>query len=378
LEVRGPQEADLVMRFQQSTGPVMAKGVEDTLFYNYNRFVVLNDVGSEPNRFSISPEIFHQRNQERLASYPHTMLATTTHDTKRGEDVRMRLAVLSEMPQRWATVVRAWSQKNDHHRTQFQPDRNMEYLYYQTLIGAWPIDIDRMRSYLIKAAREAKQHTSWTAPSDEYETALKKFVEGTMGDAEFCAAVETLVNELKPIGFVNSLSQTLLKLTAPGVPDIYQGSELWDLRLVDPDNRSKVDFELRRGLLSRLKEMKVDDVMTRWEDGLPKLWTIYRTLMLRQSRSEIFDSGSYNPIVAAGDKAAHVFGFSRAGTAVTIVPRLLLSLAGNWGDTSLELPAGKWQNVLTGENISGGRNLLSKLLQRFPVALLVCDKKSGE
>ncbi len=254
----------------------------------------------------------------------------------------------------------------------------MEYLYYQTLIGAWPIDIDRMRSYLIKAAREAKQHTSWTAPSDEYETALKKFVEGTMGDPEFCATVETLVNELKPIGFVNSLSQTLLKLTVSGVPDIYQGSELWDLRLVDPDNRTKVDFELRRGLLAQLKEMKVDDVVTRWEEGRPKLWTIYRTLMLRQSRPEIFGSGSYDPIVASGDKAAHVFAFIRSGTAVTIVSRLLLSLAGNWGDTSLELPAGKWQNVLTGENIAGGRNVLSKLLQRFPVALLVRDKKSGE
>ncbi len=302
LEVRGPQEADLVMRFQQSTGSVMAKGIEDTLFYNYNRFVALNDVGSEPNRFALSPELFHQRNQERLAAHPNSMLATTTHDTKRGEDVRMRLAVISEMPQRWATAVRAWSQKNDRHRTQFQPDRNMEYLYYQTLVGAWPIDIDRMRSYVIKAAREAKQHTSWTAPSDEYEAALKKFVEGTLGDAEFCAAVETLVNELKPIGFVNSLSQTLLKLTAPGVPDIYQGSELWDLRLVDPDNRSKVDFELRRGLLDQLKEMKVDDVMVRLKEGLPKLWAIYRTLMLRQSRPEIFESSGYDPIIATGAK----------------------------------------------------------------------------
>jgi len=371
LEVHGQVEADLVMRFQQSTGPVMAKGIEDTLFYNYNRFVALNDVGSEPNRFAISPEDFHCRNQETVTGHPHTMLATTTHDTKRGEDVRMRLALLSEMPQRWATAVRAWSQKNDRHRTQFQPDRNFEYLYYQTLVGAWPIDVQRMRSYLIKAAREAKQHTSWNTPSDDYEAALKKFVEGTMCDEQFCVSVEAFVKELTLPGRVNSLAQTLLKLTVPGVPDIYQGSELWDVRLVDPDNRTKVDFECRRQLLAQLKEMKLDEVLSRWDEGVPKLWTIYHTLMLRQSHPEVFDSGSYEPLAATGNKAQHVVAFIRAGTIATIVPRLVLTLAGNWENTSIELSPGDWHNILTGDVVPDGRRLLAELLNRFPVALLM-------
>jgi (1->4)-alpha-D-glucan 1-alpha-D-glucosylmutase len=370
LEVRGALETDLVMRFQQSTGPVMAKGVEDTLFYNYNRFVALNDVGSEPNRFAISAEDFHRRSQETLTAHPHTMLATTTHDTKRGEDVRMRLVLLSEMTQRWTAVVRSWSQKNDRHRTQFKPDRNLEYLFYQTLVGAWPISVDRMRSYLIKVAREAKQFTTWTTPNDDYEAALKKFIEGAMADAEFGAAVAAFVGELTQFGWINSLAQTLLKLTVPGVPDIYQGSELWDLRLVDPDNRSLVDFGQRRSLLAQLEELKLEDVLARWDEGLPKLWTIHRALRLRQSHAEIFHSGSYEPLVAAGDKAAHAVAFARGSAVVTIVPRLVVGVGGNWGNTSLELPAGKWHNVFTDDDISGGQRPLSELLGRFPIALL--------
>ncbi len=196
LETRGPMEAELVMRFQQSTGSVMAKGIEDTLFYCYNRFVALNEVGGEPNRFAISLEEFHRRNQDTLARHPHTMLGTTTHDTKRAEDVRMRLALLSEIPQRWAAKVRAWSAKNEAHRTQFQPDRNLEYLFYQTLVGAWPIETERLQTYLLKAAREAKQHTSWTTPNEAYEQAVAAFVDGAMNDAEFRKSVAEFVGRL--------------------------------------------------------------------------------------------------------------------------------------------------------------------------------------
>jgi (1->4)-alpha-D-glucan 1-alpha-D-glucosylmutase len=351
----------------------MAKGIEDTLFYSYNRFVALNDVGSEPNRFALCPEEFHRRNAERLAQYPHTMLATATHDTKRGEDVRMRLALLSEMPQRWAMVVRGWSQKNDRHRTQFQPDRNLEYLYYQTLVGAWPIEVERLQAYLLKAAREAKQHTSWTASNEDYERALQKFVDATMADEHFRSSVATLVAELTPLGRVNSLAQTLLKLTVPGVPDIYQGSDLWDLRLVDPDNRGPVDFAYRRNLLEQLKQLKPEDVLARSDEGLPKLWTIHRTLAFRQAHPEIFDTGSYLPLPATGNKAQHVLAFTRAavnaGTTLTIVPCLVLGLAGDWEDTALEIPPGNWQNLLTGDVVSGGRRTLAELLRRFPVAL---------
>jgi (1->4)-alpha-D-glucan 1-alpha-D-glucosylmutase len=331
----------------------------------------LNDVGSEPNKFATAPDHFHRWNQETLAKHPHTMLATTTHDTKRGEDVRMRLALLSEMPQRWATTVRSWSQKNDHHRTQFKPDRNLEYFYYQTLVGAWPIDVRRMRSYLLKAAREAKQHTSWTTPNDDYEAALKKFVEGTMEDNQFLTSVEAFSKELQQWGRVNSLAQTLLKLTVPGVPDIYQGSDLWDLRLVDPDNRTAVDFSVRREMLGQLNDLKAENVLERWDEGVPKLWTIHRALSVRKAHPEIFDSGSYEPLMATGPMAQHAMGFVRGGAIVTIVPRLVLTLADNWNDTSLEIPAGKWQNALTGETVSGGCRDLAELLKQFPVALLV-------
>ena len=218
--------------------------------------------------------------------------------------------------------------------------------------------------------REAKQFTTWTTPNDDYEAALKKFIEGAMADTEFSASVAALVKELTPFGWINSLSQTLLKLTVPGVPDIYQGCELWDLRLVDPDNRTPVDFDQRRKMLGQLEELKLDDVLARWDEGLPKLWTIHRALVLRQSHAEIFNSGSYKQLLAAGDKAAHAVAFVRGDSIVSIVSRLVIGLDGNWGNTSLELPAGKWRNVLTDEDVSGGRQPLSKLLGRFPVALL--------
>lgn len=370
LENRGAMEKELVMRFQQSTGSVMAKGVEDTLFYCYNRFVALNEVGGEPNRFTITVDEFHRRNQDTLARHPHAMLGTTTHDTKRGEDLRVRLALLSEMPKRWAAKVRDWSAKNDSHRTQFQPDRNLEYLYYQTLVGTWPIETQRLHTYLLKVAREAKQHTSWTAPNDAYEKAVAAFVDGTMNDAQFRQSVAEFVVDLAALGKVNSLAQTLLKLTSPGVPDIYQGSELWELRLVDPDNRGPVDFASRRKLLEELNDLTPEAILRRSDEGLPKLWLIQRTLAFRRAHPLVFDQGAYEPLLAEGAKAEHLVSFVRGDEAVIVVPRLLLGLAGNWEDTSLELPAGKWCNLLSGDNAIEGRQRLSDLLRRFPVALL--------
>jgi (1->4)-alpha-D-glucan 1-alpha-D-glucosylmutase len=377
LATRGPAESELVMRFQQSTGPVMAKGVEDTLFYCYNRFIALNEVGSEPNRFSISVEDFHRTNIETFAHHPHTMLATTTHDTKRGEDVRARLALLSEIPDRWAAAVRAWSAHNDQYRTQFQPDRNIEYLYYQTLVGAWPIELDRIRSCLIKSAREAKQNTNWTAPNDAYEAALKHFIEASLDDAKFRAMVADFVQPLIQPGRINSLAQTLLKLTSPGIPDTYQGSELWDLRLVDPDNRRPVDFAARRTLLQGIDELPIERILSRAGEALPKLWLIKQSLSLRRQCPEVFDRGAYEPITAAGAKADHVIAFSRAGQVITIVPRLILHNGSelfsspHWQDTTLTLPPGQWQNRLTGDKLPAGPHKLSALLSRFPVALLV-------
>ena len=371
LESRGQLQSELVMRFQQSTGPVTAKGIEDTLFYCFNRFAVLNEVGGAPDRFSISPEEFHKRNQNMLQHWPHTMLATTTHDTKRGEDVRMRLAVLSEMPNRWATAVRNWNKLNNPHRTQLQPERNIEYLFYQTLVGAWPIETDRLQAYMLKAAREAKQFTSWSAPNEEYERALAMFIDRAMQAADFRAQVDRFVAEIKPLGYVNSLAQTLLKLTVPGVPDIYQGAELWDFRLVDPDNRTPVDYDLRRQLLEELDDLPIEKILARWDDALPKLWVIRRTLAFRKSNYELFTTGKYQPAIADGSKSDHVVAFNRAGSAITIVPRFPLALNNDWQDTAIEIPPGKWRNLFTGDAVAAGRRSLSELLRRFPVALLV-------
>jgi (1->4)-alpha-D-glucan 1-alpha-D-glucosylmutase len=370
LQSRGPAETELVMRFQQSTGPVMAKGVEDTLFYCYNRFVALNEVGSEPNRFSSSIEEFHRSNQEILANHPHTMLATTTHDTKRGEDMRMRLAILSEIPQRWAATARAWSTMNDRHRQQFLPDRNIEYLYYQTLVGTWPIDVDRMQAYSLKAAREAKQHTSWNTPNESYEQCLADFVAGTLGDQEFCASVDELVSELAPVARANSLAQTLLKFTCPGLPDIYQGSELWDFRLVDPDNRGPVDYDRRRQLLTELEVVAPEEMLNYKDGALAKLWVIKQVLSLRRRRPELFAEGNYDPIAAHGGRSDHVVAFIRRESVAVIAPRLTFNLAGDWCGTAVEIPGGQWRNVLTGENLMGGGARISDLLRRFPVALL--------
>jgi (1->4)-alpha-D-glucan 1-alpha-D-glucosylmutase len=363
---------DFIMRFQQLTAPAMAKGAEDTAFYCYNRLVSLNEVGGDPGQFGIDGETFHDACRRRQARWPNSMLATSTHDTKRSEDVRSRINLLSEMPEAWRKTVLRWSALNARHRRHDWPDRNAEYLYYQTLVGAWPLSLERAQAYMEKASCEAKQHTDWTRRNTTYDTALRDFVAGTLQDPEFKSDLEQFVTPLVEAGRVNSLAQTLIKLTAPGVPDIYQGTELWDLGLVDPDNRRPVDFDVRRGLLEDAATLSAEEAWRRREEGLPKLWLIRKTLAVRAQRPEWFaGTSAYEPLAARGSKAGHAVAFMRGAAAITLVPRLVLGLKADWTDTRLELPPGNWRNELTGEMWPAGNVLLSELLNRFPVALLL-------
>jgi (1->4)-alpha-D-glucan 1-alpha-D-glucosylmutase len=375
---RGDIETELVMRFQQVTGPAMAKGVEDTAFYNFNRLVALNDVGGDPGQWGTSVEEFHAACAETQARWPKTMLATSTHDTKRSEDVRARIGLLSEIPDCWERTVWRWTEMNDRHRREGLPDRNTEYLYYQTLVGTWPIETERMVAYMDKAAREAKTHTSWTNPNRVYDEALRAFVEATLADAEFRAQVESFVRPLLGPARTVSLAQTLLKLTAPGVPDFYQGSELWTSTIVDPDNRGPVDYDVRRRLLEALDGATVEGILARKDEGLPKLWLIRQALRLRARRREVFGvKGDYRPLAVTGERAAHVVAFVRAESVATVVPRFVIRLADNWGDASLELPGGDWRDELTGDRHAGGRQPVGGILARFPVALLVKEENTA-
>ncbi len=370
-EVPLSPEIELVMRFQQLSGPVMAKGVEDTAFYSYNRFVALNEVGGDPGRFGLSPAEFHEACAEAQERYPTGMLASSTHDTKRSEDVRARLVLLSEIPEEWGDASAQWMKHNEVHRDAGLVDRNTEYLLYQVLAGAWPLTRDRALAYIEKASREAKTHTSWLAPNEPYDKALAGFVEAIFDDAEFNRMLEDFVAPLVEPGRVNSLAQTLLRLTAPGMPDTYQGTELWDLSLVDPDNRRPVDYEARARLLGDLGEATVEQVMARSEEGLPKLYLISRALELRRRLPEAFGpEGRYEPLAVSGEKAQHVLGFLRWGVVATVVPRLVMGLGADWGGTTIELPAGTWRNRLTGDRAAGGRVRAADLLGRFPAALL--------
>ena len=372
LKVKGDVESSFVMRFQQNTGPVMAKGLEDTVFYNFNRLVALNEVGGDPGRFGVSVEHYHEESAETQRSWPTSMTTTTTHDTKRSEDVRARLSLLSEIPEEWGRAVERWAEHNLRHKADALPDRNAEYLLYQILVGAWPIDVDRATAYMLKATREAKAHTSWTDGNQAYEEALKGFVAGIMGDREFVADLTGFVGPLIGPGRVNSLSQALLKLTSPGVPDIYQGNELWDMSLVDPDNRRPVDYSTRRKLLADLAgRPSPEEILRRADEGLPKLWVTRQALHLRRDRRDLFGpEGAYTPIKARGPKADHVVAYARGGGCVVVAPRLPIRLGGDWLDTAVALPSGDWTNLLTGEDAIGGESRVGRLLERFPVALL--------
>lgn len=384
LEQGGASSADFVMRFQQLTGPVMAKGVEDTVFYRYLRFVAVNEVGGAPHHLGSGIGEFHAANHVRHRDWPATMLTTSTHDTKRSEDVRTRLAVLSELPDLWVRAVQEWREIAARHRGDHGPAPEHELLLLQTLVGAWPLDAERAVAYLLKAAREGKHHTDWIDGDPRYEADLEGAVRGLIADADARALVDRLLQVVRPAGRLTSLSQTVLKLTSPGVPDVYQGTELWDLSLVDPDNRRPVDLDERRRLLGDLGgdgPAHPVDLLGRVDEGLPKLWVTAAALRLRRRRPELFGrDGSYEPLLAVGDRQDHVVAYVRGGEVLTVAPRLVVRLGGafadwDWGDTRLELPAGRWRCVLTDHVVDGDREVgLADLLAAFPVALLTREE----
>jgi (1->4)-alpha-D-glucan 1-alpha-D-glucosylmutase len=351
-------------RFEQTSGPVMAKGVEDSAYYRWARFVALNEVGGDPARFGTTVEGFHESQARRLDRKPQSMTTLSTHDTKRSEDVRARLAVLAEMPTEWAQLVR---QLLDRHPL---ADRPMAHLIWQNLIGAWPLSRERAHAYAEKAAREAGTSTTWTSPDEEFEKQLHALVDAAFDDEATSGAIEELVTRIAPSGWSNSLSQKLLQLTMPGVPDVYQGTELWDFSLVDPDNRRPVDYELRRRLLASLDAGEVPAVDG---TGAAKLLVVSRVLRARRDHPEWFTG--YEPVPVDGSAADHLVAFDR-GAVVAVATRLPVALAATgWGDTALHLPNGPWRNLLTGERIVSdvGGVAVDVLLARLPVALLVRD-----
>jgi (1->4)-alpha-D-glucan 1-alpha-D-glucosylmutase len=366
LLFHGEPENEFVARFQQLSGPAMAKGVEDTTFYCLNYFLSLNEVGGDPGRFGIGEEEFHEFCLEQSKRNPHTLLGSSTHDTKRSEDVRARLNVLSEMPAEWSEAVRRWSKMNERYRKNHFPDRNIEYVLYQTLVGSWPISLERLLAYVDKASCEAKQHTDWNHRDSQYDSALKNFVTAVVRDEGFIRDLEKLIGSLTEAAQVNSLAQTLIKLTAPGVPDLYQGNEVWDFSLVDPDNRRPVDFTLRKRLLSEAKHLSAEEAWSRRGDGVPKLWLIQKALAFRAGHEGVFN-GDYEPVFLQGEKADHMVAYIRGGRAMTVVPRFTRSGAGKM--PALPLPDGNWYNVFTGGNYSG-EIAIGDLLEKFPVALL--------
>jgi (1->4)-alpha-D-glucan 1-alpha-D-glucosylmutase len=403
-EAERRERLEFAMRFQQMSSPVTAKGYEDTALYRFNRLVSLNEVGADPSRFGTPVAEFHAAMVERQRTYPHGLSATSTHDTKRGEDVRARINVLSEMPDEWRQRVSLWRKLNRSHRTtvdtQPTPGSNTEYLIYQTLVGAWPIGIERFREYLLKAIREAKSHTSWINPNTRYNDAVTRFAEAILDPERSSPFLENFVPfqaRVAHYGAFNSLAQTLVKITAPGVPDFYQGSELWDLNLVDPDNRRPVDWQLRRHLLEELTRAAdtapdraafAQELVAGKDDGRVKLYLIRQALACRHARATLFTDGEYRPLESRGPLAEHVLAFGRVAkeaVALTIVPRLLaragfeqLPLGKScWGDeTRLLVPpeAGpSLVNQLTGERLAvdGGALLLAEVFTSFPVALLV-------
>jgi (1->4)-alpha-D-glucan 1-alpha-D-glucosylmutase len=373
LKQRGAMESEFLLRFQQFTSPVMAKGVEDTAFYCFNRMVGLNEVGGSPAESELSVAEFHAWCHHAQAHFPSTMTTLSTHDTKRCDDVRARLAALTEIPGRWRSAVHRWSKMNARFRTGQWPDRNTEYFLYQTLIGAWPISEERLAAYMEKAVREAKEQTSWTQQNREFEEALRGFLHAILGSREFIAELEGMVARVHHAGHRNSLAQSLLRYTAPGVPDTFQGGELWDYRLVDPDNRTPVDYEVRRALLGELKAgLSAEEIKRRDDSGLPKLWLTHQALMLRREHPEWFGAeAGYEPLACSGSKDAHLIAFVRAGQVVTVVPRWPIRLGDSWAGASIPLPEGQWKNILTGDTTHGGPVRIQRLLRRFPVALLV-------
>ncbi len=396
-----------VMRFQQLTGPLMAKGFEDTVLYNYNQLISLNEVGGDPDKFGISAIEFHYFNKKRTEHWLNAMNATSTHDVKRGEDVRARINVLSEIPEEWEKIVLHWSKLNRARKKKVKgsqaPDRNDEYFLYQTLLGAFPPEngnfpefVERIKRYIIKAVREAKLHTEWLKPDQEYENAFLNFIEKILDgrrENPFLTSFIPFQRKIAFFGRLNALAQTLIKMTAPGVPDFYQGSELWELNLVDPDNRRPVDFSRRKKVLKKFRdkpgknpERFFRDLLANSGNGEIKLFLIFRILQARRSDEELFSAGSYLPLEVDGELKNHVLAFARnTGNrwAVTVVPRFLAGLgergdyplsADFWRDTAVYLPADfdVMQDAVTGRRLDAGDSLpAGEILSDFPLALLL-------
>jgi len=391
------------MNFQQYTGPLMAKGFEDTVLYVYNPLIALNEVGADPERFGLDAGAFHAFQQHRQAVHPHSLNATATHDTKRGEDARARLNVLSEMPAAWEERIKRWSKMNKKKKAKaggpIAPDANDEYFFYQALLGAFPFGgadaafAERLGAFAVKAVREAKRHTAWIKPDEAYEEACVGFVKALLEDREgFLKDFLPFQRTVAFYGVINSLSQVLLKAASPGVPDFYQGTELWDFSFVDPDNRRPVDYGARLKVLAGIRERVLKDtaglaqeLLARKEDGAVKLFTVYQLLQARRRHPGLFEKGDYAPLAAAGEKADHAFAFLRRHedqALVAVLPRFPVALveegtlplgAGVWKETRLEgVPAGAWQDALTGRVLeSAGTLPLAEVLASFPVALLV-------
>ncbi len=366
-------EEDFVAGWQQLAPAVMAKGVEDTTFYLFDRLVSCNEVGSQASLMGISAETFHEFCHYLSDRWPNNLLATSTHDNKRSEDVRTRISLLSEIPDRWAEALHQWSQLTAPAWNNRTPDRHAEYLLYQTLIGAWPLTRERCWQYMLKACREAKVRTSWHEPNTGYEENIRGFVDGVFHTPEFIESLEAFIAPLILPGRINSLAQTLIKMIVPGVPDFYQGSELWDLSLVDPDNRRPVDFELRARLLERCRALSADEAVADWDGGLPKIWMTTRLLALRRRRKGDFLAQSrYQPLVAQGAHLGNLLAFRRGENLIAVVPRFSMTVNGDWGDTLLPLPRGVWVNAFTDARVQGSVGPES-LFGAFPVALLVRD-----
>ncbi|MCX7594944.1 MAG: malto-oligosyltrehalose synthase [Fischerella sp.] len=397
-----------LMRLQQFTGPLMAKGVEDTVLYVYNRLISLNEVGSHPTHFGISLDDFHSFNQQRFSQWPHAMNATSTHDTKRGEDMRARINVLSEIPQEWENNLKQWREINAPHKEavsgQDVPTPNDEYFFYQSLIGAFPFQdeeypdfVERIQQYIIKAIREAKVHTAWIKPDTAYENAFTNFAERVLKDRDnnpFLQAFRPFQRKIQHYGILNSLSQTLLKVTAPGLPDFYQGTELWDLSMVDPDNRRPVDFEIRKNYLQHIKAKAAENIsnliaelLKTPEDGRVKLFLTYQLLQARRQNLDVFQRGAYVKLTVAGSLKSHIITFARElgeKKIIAIAPRFLTSLVKEgeyplgeqvWQETRIVPPTGSsgvWQDAITGQQVQGEDTLwVREILQKFPVALLI-------
>ncbi len=382
-ESRKRQWLEFTMRFQQITGPVMAKGLEDTVFYSYNRLVSLNEVGGNPNQFGTIRKAFHGENIERLKHWPGSLTATSTHDHKRSEDVRARISVLSEMPGAWRDHLMRWGRMNRKFKTKrddtLLPDRNDEYLLYQILLGAWPHDGltkddigmegfgSRIKRYMTKAAREAKTFTTWISPDTEYEDALESFIDSILASEDFTGSFADIQQTVSFYGMLNSLSQTLLKITSPGVPDFYQGTEVWNLTLVDPDNRLPVDYERLEHMLRDVEDSPegfLESMLQNPDDGRIKLYLTREVLTYRFENKDLFLEGSYTPLEVSGTRGRHIVAFARSldsSTAIVIVPRLMTQVIAEgelpvgpcWENTRVVLPEGmlvkRFRNILTGE-----------------------------